>query len=115
MDEIEGSNGLESFLDIYDTLLVFRESRESGEKTVTVHIRQFKKNGHRKRKFPFPDDINESELLWGSYMGDKVAAYHRTGPDNYYRIRVNITEPTILAKKMERIFLRAYKEITHES
>ena len=115
MNETEGSSQLETFLNIYDTLLVFRKNRRGIEKTVTVHIRHFKKEGHSKIKFPFPEDIEERELVWGSYKGDKISVYHRNKMGQYCRSGVNVTEPTMLAKKMERIFLRAYKEITHES
>ena len=114
MSEIDESSQLESFLDIYDTLLIFRIPREGKERTVTVCIRQSKKESHRKRKFPFPDNIDERELVWGSYQGDKISVYHRKGANIYCRSGVHITEPTMLTKKMERIFLRAYKGITEQ-
>ena|SRR3990167_819385 len=89
---------------IYDSVLTFIKNR-NGEKTVTVSIRYSKRGRQSKKIFPFPEGVNDSDLLWeGKYHGNRISVYHRSEYLKYIN-RENIRVPAELAHKLERLVL----------
>jgi len=124
MDEIEGPPILENQpLDIYDARLTFRKTEEGP--MVTIKIR-YSKRICRKVKFPIkfsekPEDeyIDEGKLCWmTSYIGERIAEYHRRSNNYDYVNMKNEKVTTSLGQKLEmlvhEVCLRNIESLPHE-
>ena len=95
-------------LNIYSARLIF--IKREGDLSVNVQIRYSKIGSARKEKLGFPENINENDLHWIRYRGERIAVYHRIEEDKGYKYKNG--KPSIvhsgLAQKLERLVHEVY-------
>ncbi|MEK6897584.1 MAG: hypothetical protein AABW93_03585 [Nanoarchaeota archaeon] len=99
-------------LDIYDARLIFRITRREEKlvKIVRVKIRYSKKGHYGKQEFSFPEKIEDDDLCWDTYRGEKISVYHRIEANKYKDIRHSIA-PTSLGQKLEALVSETDKRL----
>jgi hypothetical protein len=92
--------------DIYHAIVKLRRDK----KTARVHIRYSKRGKKKRVDFPFPD-IDERDLGWKTYGGERIAVCHRENSNyNYMDTVRNSRIPKRVAQKLEILVLKAHSQ-----
>ena len=89
-------------------LVVFRKT-DAGKREVRITIHSSKRGSVIKRRFNFPEDIDEKNLLWTSFQGDRIAPYHRAEKNRYYGLNYTII-PTEFGQRLESMVSEVLRE-----
>lgn len=113
IDEIERPPEPIPSHNIRNARLVFRRKKD-GSKAVNITICYFtptQKRVWRKERFSyFPNEIDEEELRWKTYRGERIAVYRRIGGNYNYRDIEHKTSTTRLSQRLEKLVLQAYSK-----
>jgi len=87
---------------IYAARITFRITKK-GRRTARVQLRYARKDNTINKDFEFPENIEEKDLCWTGYSGERIAVYHRQERFRYSDLNNQTLPIQPLGEKLERL------------